>query len=420
MRLGIKARIDEIHRGKLPEGYIHNCGYIYPEDWSFDKLEKHLIAHDELSNDTLNNPVVTSSRDGLMLQSEYYQQQRFEETRLGYHVVPRGYVTYRHMSDDDIFRFNVNDMADNVLVSPEYPVFTTKRTLLQPLLVYYLNTSSHFLSYCRAQKKGSTRTRLYFSNLKQFAMPIPSPAEQNKIVEILMHCDKVISLKQQFIKEKKKQKKWLMQNLLDPDSGIRLPGFEGEWEDRELGSFCNTFSGGTPRRGKNEYYSGKIKWIKSGELNSREIYDTEETISEAGLRNSSAKLVSPNTILLALYGATAGIIAVTRIEAAINQAVLAIIPEIEIDKNFLYYSLSNQMDYAIATYTQGGQPNFNAGIIRKLIIKLPDINEQFKIAQILLRTDKEINLLEDELSQWESKKKALMQLLLTGIVRVEH
>lgn len=82
------------------------------------------------------------------------------------------------------------------------------------------------------------------------------------------------------------------------------------------------------------------------------------------------------------------------------------------------YSLQNQIDLAISKYTQGGQPNFNAAIIKSLPINAPKLDEQKAIADILSAADKEIDLLEQELAQQEQKKKSLMQLLLTGIVRV--
>lgn len=161
-----------------------------------------------------------------MLQSEYYSDQRYDETSGGFHVVPEGYVTYRHMSDDDVFRFNVNRTGSSVLVSPEYPVFTTSDGLHQDMLISYLNNMKKFKAYCSAQKKGSTRTRMYFSRLGEFAMPIPPVKEQQKIAEILESCDRAVELKQQLLEEKRRQKQWLMQKLLDPASGVRLPGFE--------------------------------------------------------------------------------------------------------------------------------------------------------------------------------------------------
>ena len=208
-----------------------------------------------------------------------------------------------------------------------------------------------------------------------------------------------------------------MQKLLNPDRDFRLPGFKGNWKKASLGELCLTFSGGTPSRDNGDYYGGTIPWFKSGELNSRIIVKTEEHITPLALDSSSTKMVKAGTLLLALYGATAGVIAITKIDVAINQAILAIENSDVIDSNYLYYSLLNQIDIAKNKFTQGGQPNFNAGIIRSLIIAFPEKAEQQAIATILSSADREIDLLEQDLSQWEQKKKSLAQLLLTGKVR---
>jgi type I restriction enzyme S subunit len=96
------------------------------------------------------------------------------------------------------------------------------------------------------------------------------------------------------------------------------------WTIKSLGDLADTYSGGTPSRRNPIYYDGEIPWIKSGEINQRFIKDVEERISDAALRKSSAKIVKPGTILVAMYGATAGVIGISEISAAINQAILAI------------------------------------------------------------------------------------------------
>jgi type I restriction enzyme S subunit len=104
----------------------------------------------------------------------------------------------------------------------------------------------------------------------------------------------------------------------------------------KLSDIVSTYSGGTPSRSKAEYFNGDIPWIKSGELNSFEILKTEEFITKAGLKNSSAKIAPKDTLLLALYGATAGVCSFTRIDAAISQAILAIQPKEFVDSNYLF------------------------------------------------------------------------------------
>ena len=412
----IKQRIEQIRRGEVPEGYKRTKVGIVPDEWNEECLGKYLQEYTELSNDIENDPVYSSSRQGLIPQSQYYDNREAVETNLGYKIVPNGYVTYRHMSDDDIFHFNVNKTGSEVLVSSEYPVFTSTKKGDLGYLIPMLNGTARFRYFCRTQKMGGTRTRLYYKNLCTYKTAFATLPEQQKIAEILSAQDKLIALKEKLIEEKKRQKKALMQQLLTGKK--RLPGFSGEWKQVKLGDICSTFSGGTPNRSHSEYYGGDIPWIKSGELNHGDIYDTEETLTDLGLNNSSAKIAPKGTLLIAMYGATAGILAFTHIDAAINQAILALIPTTKVSTCFIKESLDVQIETATHRLTQGGQPNFNASIIESFSISMPCFEEQEAISNIAKTADHEIALLNDDLYQEKQKKKTLMQLLLTGIVRV--
>ena len=122
-------------------------------------------------------------------------------------------------------------------------------------------------------------------------------------------------------------------------------------------------------------------------------------------------------LLFALYGATAGVVAITAIEAAINQAVLAINTK-SIENLFLYYFLSYRKSYLITTYTQGGQPNFSADIVKRFHILRPIREEQQAIAQVLSDMDDDINALETRLAKTKAIKQGMMQELLTGKTRL--
>ena len=174
------------------------------------------------------------------------------------------------------------------------------------------------------------------------------------------------------------------------------------------------FSGGTPSVENRQYYNnGTIPFIKSGEI---ENDKTEDYITEDGLKNSSAKLVKQGDLLVALYGANSGNVALSKISGAINQAILCIRSSF-IDCYYLLILLKFNKDRIIQKYLQGGQGNLSAQIIKSLKFKIPTIEEQKKIVTIISNIDKELKLLEQELEQYKQLKKALSQLLLTGIVR---
>lgn len=186
------------------------------------------------------------------------------------------------------------------------------------------------------------------------------------------------------------------------------------WTTCTLGEVVTTFSGGTPNRSHEEFFGGGIPWIKSGELNAGWVEITEETLTREGLANSSAKLAPAGATLIALYGATAGIVGRTRIEAAINQAILAVLPDrARIADDYLAYLLRN-LASRLLRIVQGAQPNLNAGMVRDADIELPPLPEQRKIADILTTWDEALTRLDALIEAQERRKKALMQQLLTG------
>jgi type I restriction enzyme, S subunit len=182
-------------------------------EWKKERLEKYLVKHDEKS--TVNNqyPVLTSSRRGIFLQSDYYTRDVASEDNTGYNVVPRGYFTYRHMSDDLIFKFNINDIVDKGIVSTLYPVFTTKDINSYFLLVK-LNEGSEFKMHAEEQKQGGSRTYVYFKTLCQLKLNLPTIEEQTAIAQVLQAADKEINLLKAKAEKLREQKKGLMQQLL--------------------------------------------------------------------------------------------------------------------------------------------------------------------------------------------------------------
>lgn len=155
------------------------------------------------------------------------------------------------------------------------------------------------------------------------------------------------------------------------------------WEWRRLGEVCKTTSGGTPDRKNASFYNGTIPWVKSGELDKGIIYETEEYITEAALENSSAKLFPKGTILIAMYGATIGKIAVLGVEACTNQAICGILQSPALEPIYLLLYLESQRSNLVKLGTGGAQPNINQGVIKNLPVPLPPLAEQQRIvAQI--------------------------------------
>ena len=249
----IKQRIEQIQNGIVPKGYKQTPFGIYPANWVVGKLGDYIEEYSVLSNEIETYPVYSSSRKGLLLQSQYFDNREAIKTNLGYKMVPSGYVTYRHMSDDDIFYFNRNTTGKTILVSSEYPVFTNSEYGCLDYLITLLNNTSRFRYFCRTQKMGGTRTRLYFKRLCQYRTVFPHITEQLKISEILNTQDKVIELTEKRIEQLKQMKKYYLQNMF-PKHGetvpkIRFKGFTDAWEQRKLGEVIEV----STRRNGNTY-----------------------------------------------------------------------------------------------------------------------------------------------------------------------
>ena len=157
----------------------------------------------------------------------------------------------------------------------------------------------------------------------------------------------------------------------------------------KIGDFCKTGSGGTPSRSNTAFFqNGTIPWVKSGELKNRFVTEVEEYITEEAVKKSSAKIVSKNSLLLAMYGATVGEVSQLLFDATTNQAICNILPDPEIcDVNYLYRYLQFSKPLLLNRRVGGGQPNISQGVIKDLEVPLPPLSEQKRIAQILDKAD---------------------------------
>ena len=190
---------------------------------------------------------------------------------------------------------------------------------------------------------------------------------------------------------------------------LRFPEFSGEWEKRKLASIGKFFSGGTPTSSNKDYYDGEIPFIRSGEIHSDH---TELSISAIGYENSSAKMVSKGDLLLALYGATSGDIAISRMSGAINQAILCI--RTTQDHLFLKSVWEKHVKNILNTYLQGGQGNLSADIVKNLFFYFPRIEEQRKIGRLIELIDQRIAIQNRAIEQYESLIKGIVDITILG------
>lgn len=414
----IKHRIEQIRRGEVPEGYKNTKGGIVPDEWVEDNLGRYLSEYKKLSNDIEKYPVYSSSRQGLIPQSKYYDNREAVETCVGYKIVPTGYVTYRHMSDDDIFHFNVNRTGGKILVSSEYPVFTVSDKGELGYIIPMLNDTARFRYFCRTQKLGGTRTRLYYKNLCTYRTAFPTYPEQKKIADILSAQDKLIELQQKKIDELKRLKKVYLSKMF-PKKGcnvpeIRFPGFTDAWEQRKAkGLFNSTADKGYPELPV--LSATQDRGMIRRDENSINIFHDKKN-------ESGYKRVLPGQFVIHLRSFQGGF-AHSTIEGITSPAYTVFgfsEPEKHDSEYWKYVFTSKEFIRRLETVTYGIRDGRSISYDDFLTLDFvyPSQAEQTAIARYLDELSDLITLHQRKLDEEQKKKKSLMQLLLTGIVRI--
>lgn len=418
----VKKRIEQIRQGIVPEGYVKDKDGIYPRDWASKKIgqwlklaERPIVLQDEEEYQLVT---VRRGFGGVDSRGSF----------LGKNVLVKNYFIVK-TGDFIISKRQIAHGAcgivppelDGAVVSNEYNVFLPQDgTNIQ--MFNLMMQLPHYKRLFYLMSDGVHIEKLLFKTQdwmkRTLAMPLLK--EQKKIAEILSTQDKAIELQGRKIEKLKRFKKGCLEKMF-PRKGQkvpekRFPGFTDDWEQRKLGGVTTSYSGGTPTVGVKEYYDGQIPFIRSAEINSE---STELFISEKGLNVSSARLVSKGDILYALYGATSGEVGRARLEGAINQAILAIKPMDNYDAEYLSQWLRKSKQNIVETYLQGGQGNLSGAIVKELIVDFPSYNEQQIIGQYFANLDRLITLHQRKLEEMKNQKKALMQLLLTGIVKTK-
>jgi type I restriction enzyme S subunit len=257
------------------------------------------------------------------------------------------------------------------------------------------------------------------NNLKRISIPLPPLPEQRLIATALSDVDALIAVLDTLIAKKRLVKQGAMQELLTGKK--RLPGFSREWETKKIAEITHTTAGGTPSTLVESYWGGEIKWMSSGELHLKRVYDVDGRITEEGLQNSSTKIIPPNCVLIGLagQGKTRGTVAMNMVELCTNQSIAAVFPSNVFIPDYLYYNLDSRYEELRSISTgDGGRGGLNLTLINNMEVPLPSLNEQQAIAEILSDMDYEITALEGRREKTRLLKQGMMQELLTGRIRL--
>lgn len=381
----------------VPVGYKHSASGLIPEEWETLELEQALTLQRGYDlphrlRKVGNVPIISSS--GVS----------------GSHVVgkvaPPGVVTGRYGTIGEVF-----------YVSQEYwPLNTTLYVKdfkeNDPRFIYYLLKKVDFVSH--SGKSGVPGVNRNDVHKEQIALP--PVHEQRAIATALSDVDALLEELDRLIAKKRDIKQAAMQELLTGES--RLPGFEGEWDELQLGDVIDRFiGGGTPSRGNASYWNGTIPWVTVKDFVTFNPYQAQENITLEGLKNSASNLIPSGTLITSTRMAL-GKAVIYKVDVAINQDLKALALSSKISPDFLCYWFG----YNANVIDQLGGGSTVKGIsinqIKLIPIQLPSVDEQLAIVKVLDDMDTEIQALEQRRIKTAELKQGMMQELLTGRTRL--
>ena len=298
--------------------------------------------------------------------------------------------------------------------------------------LFYLCQSGFVLPRSQKLVSGSTpsRQRVDVKAFLDLRIPLPPLPEQRAIARLLRAVQEAIWATERVIEVAKELKRSMMEYLFTygpvpvdqadqvdvAESGIGRGPIA--WRIARLGDVARTASGGTPNRKRPEYYGGRVPWVKSGELNDGPVGSTEEAITELGLRESSAKIFSSGTLLVAMYGATAGKVGMLIGPAATNQAVCAVFPGEQASPTYLFHAIMRRRFALLEERYGGAQPNISQQVLRAFKLPLPELQTQLEVVHLLEAVDVKLR---HELRQKDAIQAtfaSLLHNLMMGKIRV--
>ena len=292
---------------------------------------------------------------------------------------------------------SINNFDGDVSTNQGFQSLICKSSLFNEY-AYYAITRDKFQKELIKHSSGSTFLEISSKNLKKLPIPIPCLEEQQKIASFFSTLDQKIELNERKLEALEKLKKGVMQKCFN----------NSNWTKHQLKDVCKSFSGGTPNSKNRSFYNGEIPFIRSGEIHQN---ITELSVTTEAVKNSSAKLVKSGDLLYALYGANSGDCDLSKINGAINQAILCIRPKSDniVDMLFLKEQLFHLKSKITSKYLQGGQGNLSGRLVMNLSILLPPYIEQLTYSSLFGSINNKIEITKQKLFLLQKLKQGLMQ-----------
>jgi type I restriction enzyme, S subunit len=313
--------------------------------------------------------------------------------------------------------------------------------------IAYLFDSKTFRSQIKNKVKGVKVYSITNSLLKNTNFWLPPLPEQTAIAEFLDRktgqIERAVAQKEKMITLLKERKQIVIQELVTgkkvwneqqntwtkpakvKDSGVEWIGEIPEgWEVKKISYVAKVETGATPDRSKPLYWNGKIPWVKTGEVNYNTIYETEECISLAGLKNCSTRIAPVGTLLMAMYGqgVTRGRVSLLGIPCAYNQACCAMQFNSQVDKTYSYFYFVYAYPFIRDDGNETSQMNISAGYISNLKIAIPPLTAQSAIIRRIesqsAKIDKAIRLQEQQIEKLKELKASMIDAAVTGKINI--
>lgn len=389
---------------------------MVPEGWKEQTLGDWIVEYRKKSSVADQHVVLTSSRNGLIPQSEYYSEGRItKRENIGFHVIPPGHITYRSRSDDGLFFFNRNDTGNTGIISHFYPVFRFPKGNDQ----FFLSLMNYHRQRFLGHSVGTSQKVLSMTALKKMKFAIPPLAEQQKIADIISTWDRAIEASEALLTTARTQKRALMQSLLTGKR--RFPEFEGQpWREVQLGEIAKVDQRSLGSKTASDF---EFDYISLSNVEPGRIIGELQRLRFSEAPSRARRKVRKDDLLVSTV--RPNLMGFARVDAAHHNCIAStgfavVTPGPETNPSYLFhYLFGHHMESQFHALVVGSNyPAINSSDVVKLQVRVPSHAEQTRIGSVLDDCNVEIDELVRGIEKLRMEKRALMQQLLTGKRRV--
>lgn len=401
----------------MKEGYKQTKIGVIPQDWMIDNLGTLSKVYDG----THSTPTYVD--EGIPFYSvEQLTTVGFNKTKFISEEVFNKENKRVKLEQGDILMTRIGDIGTARYIDWDVNAsFYVSLALIKPLnnecnfkyLSFFINSDIFKNELHKRTLHVAFPKKINLGDISKCLVMLPPIKEQNAIANCLSVWDEAIEKQQKLIEAKEIRHKALMLKLLSGKK--RLPGFTDEWKEVKIKDLGEIKTGNTPSKNNSDYWGDEFYWCTADDMKNKYIYHTKLRLSSLG--KEKARIVPENSILVTCI-ASIGINAITKVKTGFNQQINSITPNNDFDVEFIYYLINNNKSKLLEYAGAGALPMLNKNTFMEIAFKIPVLNEQLAISNILKTSEAEIEIEKKKVEQLKEQKKALMQKLLTGKVRL--